>query len=220
MSTTYAGDNTNYPTAITIPSDGDNKPAASVNAALEGLADRTASLERRVVLSSFGTVVRTISEAYFISMDGSSPTWTSTGEGTKLVQASIDALGPNPNYFTQLLRLPHGCTLQSLSGFLRPHAGHAFLPSLPPGFTVYKRRVNTGAAPVLIGTGTATYADVAAYETLLEFDAAINEVIDNSLYIYWATFIGERDVDTSVLGAIFYGFTALLSVPTLDPGAA
>lgn len=44
MSTTYAGDETNFPASITIPSDGDTKPAASVNVALEGLADRTAYL--------------------------------------------------------------------------------------------------------------------------------------------------------------------------------
>jgi hypothetical protein len=45
MSSTYAGDPTNYPTDITIPDDGDARDAASVNAAFEGLADRTAWLE-------------------------------------------------------------------------------------------------------------------------------------------------------------------------------
>jgi hypothetical protein len=44
MSSTYAGDPTNYPTSITIPDDGDARTAASVNAAFEGLADRTAWL--------------------------------------------------------------------------------------------------------------------------------------------------------------------------------
>ena len=44
MSSTYAGDPDNYPTEITIPSGGDLVTAASVNVALEGLADRTASL--------------------------------------------------------------------------------------------------------------------------------------------------------------------------------
>jgi len=47
MSTTYAGSNT-FPTAVTIPSDGDTKPAASVNVAFEGLADRTQWLAARV----------------------------------------------------------------------------------------------------------------------------------------------------------------------------
>ncbi len=51
MSTTYAGDPTNYPAEITIPSDGDVPDAASVNAALEGLADRTARLGQLSVLN-------------------------------------------------------------------------------------------------------------------------------------------------------------------------
>jgi hypothetical protein len=44
MSSTYAGDPNNYPTSITIPSDGDAIDASSVNTAFEGLADRTAAL--------------------------------------------------------------------------------------------------------------------------------------------------------------------------------
>lgn len=45
MSSTYAGNSASYPTNITIPSDGDDMDAASVNAAFEGLADRTARLK-------------------------------------------------------------------------------------------------------------------------------------------------------------------------------
>jgi hypothetical protein len=47
VSTTEAGDASNYPLLITIPSDGDNIDAASVNVAFEGLADRTAYLAAR-----------------------------------------------------------------------------------------------------------------------------------------------------------------------------
>jgi hypothetical protein len=46
MSTTYDGDPANWPDSITIPSDGDARTASSVNAAFEGLADRTAALLR------------------------------------------------------------------------------------------------------------------------------------------------------------------------------
>lgn len=45
MSSTYAGNAASYPANITIPSDGDARDAASVNVALEGLADRTAHLD-------------------------------------------------------------------------------------------------------------------------------------------------------------------------------
>ena len=40
MATTYSGDEGNNPTSITIPSDGDDNVAASVNAAFEGLMDK------------------------------------------------------------------------------------------------------------------------------------------------------------------------------------
>lgn len=48
MSTTYNGADA-YPTSLTIPADGDPKPAASVNVAIEGLADRTTNLKGRVI---------------------------------------------------------------------------------------------------------------------------------------------------------------------------
>jgi hypothetical protein len=46
MSHTYAGTNT-YPANVTLPDDGDARTASSVNAALEGLADRTTYLNAR-----------------------------------------------------------------------------------------------------------------------------------------------------------------------------
>ncbi len=49
MATTTAGDTSNYPTSITIPSDGDGPGinAVDVTVGLEGLADRTAWLHSR-----------------------------------------------------------------------------------------------------------------------------------------------------------------------------
>ena len=46
MSTPYAGDPTNFPTTIPVPSDDDDRDANSVSTALEGLADRTATLAK------------------------------------------------------------------------------------------------------------------------------------------------------------------------------
>jgi hypothetical protein len=56
MSSTYAGANS-YPTSVTIPSDGDVKGAASVNVALESLADRTRYLRGFVDGSSPGATL-------------------------------------------------------------------------------------------------------------------------------------------------------------------
>ena len=46
MSTTYSGTALNFPSAITLPSDGDPLVGASVNPAFEGLMDRTARIFR------------------------------------------------------------------------------------------------------------------------------------------------------------------------------
>jgi hypothetical protein len=218
MSTAYAGDDTNYPTNITIPSDGDDKSATSVNPGLEGLADRTASIAKRAALSDLGTVIRPVSSLAWIFDSSGSPSWTRNG-GLKLTQVDIDALGPEPNGFHVILQLPHGSTLVSVFACIKGHSGHAVLPVLLPGFTVFKQRINTGAARVSIGTGGDTSANVAAFEAVHSIDAAVNEVIDNSINAYWIAFTGERDIDTAVAGAEFYGFLTQCSVPKLDPGA-
>lgn len=44
MPTTIAGDPTNWPVDFTVPSDGDDRDAASVDVAFQALADRTAHL--------------------------------------------------------------------------------------------------------------------------------------------------------------------------------
>jgi hypothetical protein len=57
MPSNYAGNNAAFVANIQIPSDGDDKPAASVNAALEGLADRSAYLKALLNgIHSFATI--------------------------------------------------------------------------------------------------------------------------------------------------------------------
>ncbi len=219
MSTTYAGDDTNFPASITIASDGDPKPVASVNVGLEGLADRTATLGRIVPPTSFGVIARPVSSIPKIVEISGVPSWDYNG-GVKLTQVDIDALGPTPNAFYVVLQVPHGCTLSTVYAYLKGHSGHSVLPDIMPTMTVYKQRINTGAAAVSIGTGTDTAADVTAYQALHSIPAVCNEVIDNSINVYWIAFAGERDVDTAVAGLEFYGFVTLCTVTTIDPGAA
>lgn len=65
MSSTYAGDPNTYPTSIQLPSDGDGPgiKAADINAALEGLADRTAHLKADVAATN--ALVRNAPELQF-----------------------------------------------------------------------------------------------------------------------------------------------------------
>lgn len=105
MSTTYAGDPDNFPSSITIPSDGDTKPAASVNAAFEGLADRTAWLSDnlsviRTYLSSYdvdggtlGTVASTLYDTVSSSFRVDSSAFQPARLGDQLViDAAFDVL--------------------------------------------------------------------------------------------------------------------------------
>lgn len=91
MSSTLAGDPTNYPTLITIPSDGDGPgiTAADVNVALEGLADRTAylsyysdrlaAIQPLNIVSTVSTVVQMVGDATsitFVNVGASADTCT------------------------------------------------------------------------------------------------------------------------------------------------
>ena len=74
MSTPYAGDPTNFPTTIPIPSDSDDRDALSVSTALEGLADRTAAL---AALQLVDVVVAKSDDA--ASAHAATSTYTPTG---------------------------------------------------------------------------------------------------------------------------------------------
>ena len=80
MSSTYAGNPANFPASITIPSGGDNVTAASVNVALEGLADRTAHLAgyaQIVQIVSYTADDATLAHAQ-IGSDIDSTSWTAS----------------------------------------------------------------------------------------------------------------------------------------------
>lgn len=71
MSSTYAGDPNNYPTDLTIPSDGDGPgiQAADVDPAFEGLADRTAFIHK-FLAPGFVHPVRTGTRAQMQAVTG------------------------------------------------------------------------------------------------------------------------------------------------------
>jgi len=74
MPTPYAGANS-FPADITIPSDGDAKPAASVNAAVEGLADRTQYLKAHGLIATAhyadNALAFTTASATYVDFDAS-----------------------------------------------------------------------------------------------------------------------------------------------------
>lgn len=107
MSTTYAGNRLNYPTSLTLPSGGDARNVSSVNAPLEGLADRTAWLAARAIRNVQRTAYETVDGTWnrftsgtYTSFAGSAVTLTNVAEGDILlldfhatVRANNDADG-------------------------------------------------------------------------------------------------------------------------------
>ena len=220
MSTAYAGNDTNFPTSVTIPSDGDDKAATSVNAALEGLADRTAFLGR-VTRGHFGTVVRAVKGVPMPFPDaGKLPSWLASkgGEqygGTQLWQSDTT----NVNGFTHTLELPHGATLQTVYVSFKAATGHGAVPANVFLFEVMRHEIGSAAhnATSLVTTAAAS-GSVGAYEAFQQLSAAVNTVVDNSKYIYYIRGRGEFGAD-SAADARYHGALCVLDVSDLDVGA-
>jgi hypothetical protein len=223
MSTTYDGDNTLFPTSLTIPSDGDPKAVSSVNPAIEGLADRTAYLGR-ISRDKFGTVGRIAkgTPSPFPHSSTNLPTFVpyKGGEnygGTQMFQLFVDA---GVAGFTQVLDMPHGCTLQTAYVSFRGASGHGGVPDNPFLAIVKKQKISSlEGLPSTIATGVADASSVGVYEAFQQIPIVCNEVIDNSQYIYFLWARGEFG-SNAIVGARYHGTALILSVNDLDVGAS
>lgn len=222
MSTTYAGDDTNFPVSITLADDGEDKPVATVNVGLEGLADRTAYLGRRISEVGFGTVVRAVKGVPMPFPDaGFLPTWLpyKGGEqygGTQLWQRDTSGV----QGFTHTLELPHGCTLQTVYVSFKAATGHGGVPANPFLFEVMRHQIGSAAhnAAALVGVAAAI-GSVGAYEAFQQIAAVVNTVIDNSQYIYFIRGRGEFGTD-AIADARYHGAVCVMNVQALDVGSA
>jgi hypothetical protein len=223
MSTLYDGDNTLFPTSLTIPSDGDAKPVSSINPALEGLADRTAYLAR-ISKDKFGTVVRVCKGTPVGTPHSSTslPTFVSykgaeTYGGTQMWQLFVDA---GVAGFSQVIDVPHGCTLQTAYVSFRGASGHGAIPDNPFLFTIKKHKISSAEFfPTTIVSAAADTSSVAVYEAFQQVALVCNEVIDNSQYLYFLYGRGEFG-SNSIVGGRYHGLSCVLSVNDLDVGAS
>ena len=220
MSTTYAGNNASFPTDITLPSDGDAKPVSSVNAALEGLADRTAYLAK-LTSDKFGTVIRTVKNPPTPFQSIGVDTWkrdhiSAVGGGTQLWQVNLTS----GNGFSQLIDAPHGSTLATVYCCFQAAGSHAGVPTNKFEFFVYRLKLSSlTALPESIGHGVADGSSIGVYETFQEIAAAVNTVVDNSQYIYFLNATGEFGTN-ALADAKFLGSVIQLSVNDLDVGGS
>lgn len=176
MSTTYVGDDTNFPDQITLPSDGDPKPVASVNAGLEGLADAVAFLEARTKgVAKPGTATQVIVpmaplNVYGLSNEGGAVadrfTFASlAGVGAGWLQTNVTDAGAITLDVGACL--PKQCRITSIGVHLAcaahavdPVAGGATLPQL----VVIEEDFGAKASATVLDTVSATPANQALYE--------------------------------------------------------
>lgn len=225
MSTTYQGNAANYPALITIPSDGDDISAASVNAALEGLADRTnylfaggagqvyvpagqGSVQQRTALDtpllfagSYRYPTPNAADGIVLALTGFQISQVTTG-----ANVAWGFRVPLSHY------MPHGARLTSAAARIRPAAGHAGLPGLMPTWGIARTTREDSAASLLstgspMGTVVDTSASVTAYET--DHDIVLtpdqNNIIDRTQYSYMAVFYGEGGTN-ALANLALYGF--------------
>lgn len=220
MSSVYTPNPANNPAAITLASDGDLKPIASVNVGLEGLADKVshANWPETDASKSYPLLSQTIVRVQ------SGPWYGDVGAAVSDIFSGgftfTDHTGLNVN---QILNLPDGATLKGITITAQGAGGHANLPAFPTDVAIVRVDMATGTPTLLTGTRTDPSANVPAYQAVHQFTcpATLNmtEVIDNTLYRYFAEFESERGSD-SANGYKVKAISATLVVTKQDKGAS
>jgi hypothetical protein len=224
MSTPYSGNAANNPTSITIPSDGDDKPAVSVNASLEGLMDKIAHTQLPATddTESYPLATRTVSRV----MRGVATSSETAGVSDWAVQNGINgaiflqATLAGTAVLYQPLDLPDGCTLSSVLVWLDGSGGHGGLPGTMPTARLFKADPTT-LTVTQIGITTGDPSNLAAYEAIhfISIGGGIGEVIDNSIYRYVVGITGEAGAN-SIAGLRYVATKCACIVGKQDPGAS
>lgn len=226
MSTTVAGNPALFPASITIPSDGDLKSAASVNAAFGGLADRTAHLARpeQDVTKKYPLAARTIGprtqKGLFFFFTGST-VWTKiTGGGGGVQTVGIQQiLADSTEYAQCMLDLPHGALLSAVTVYV-VGATVTTMPAQKARYDLWKTNPSTFAVTQIGTTVTDGQTTVGGYTVLhAETVNAAGELIDNDTYQYSFTVRGSSG-GGAVAGLVVHSVKATYVVSAQDDGAA
>lgn len=187
-------------TGYTIPDDGDDRDAASVDVALEALGDRTQFLYAR---SAPGTIDIPTPTNY-LNADWA---WNVSPMGWE--QATVGAV---VGVILDVgAALPSLCTLDAVTVQCKGAAGHIALPGTPPKIQLWRQPAG-GAAPTKIGEQIDTSATVLVYEddhpiTITGLAEAYDVTDGNRYYLHIFGESGTNDLN----GFTTYGYYAAVS---------
>ncbi len=219
MSSVYTPDPSNNPASITLFDDGEDKPIATVNVALEGIADKVAHANWPETSNAkkYPLATRSITRMCmgapmvddFTKWLGSSPFLNC------LVVTKQDIYFP--------VQLPDGATWVQAFAYFLGAAGHAAFPAGKPATMPVMRAVrfdpSTGTLGV-IASVTDPSASVAVYEAIHALTiVGMAEVVDATAKNYFIKVETEGGL-LGLAGDQIYGVQVVYSVSEQDPGAA
>ncbi len=219
MSTVYSPNPANNPASITLASDGEDKPVATVNVGLEGLADKVAhanwpetSGAKQYPLFS-RSVIRVSAGAPmvddFTKWLGSSPFLNC------LVNTKQDLYFP--------VHLPNGSTWTQAFAYFLGAAGHAAFPGGKPATLPVMRAVRFNPLTATIGviaSVTHPAASLGQFEAIYALPlTGMTEVVDATTYNYFIKVETEGGAN-AIAGDQVYGAQVVFTVTEQDPGAA
>lgn len=223
MSHTYTPDPDHNPTTTTLPDDGDDEDAASVNTPLEDVADKAAYTQKHYPLDTTYTVDRVQTNlVYPVTADNAAPAtqqwflnpgsaWTQT-DVTVAIGASI----------YQELDLPDGCVLQNVFVRLKGETAvpHSALPAQLPQARVFKVNAVTGVSTALSALTTDPAATQPIYDGAHEIPIfSIGATVDRTSFRYLVKITGESGANAQA-GLQLLATLVQFQVTKLDKGAA
>lgn len=216
MSETYAGDPDADWEDLTIPDDGDDEDASSVDVAFETLANRTAY--NKALRHETSSVYRCLN----------AHPWTNTPANWEVSRYPDDPMGwkqislsgsPTDRTLVFPFSIPHGCVLFNLFVRIKP-ATHLSLPSILPGWNLIEIDHSTGA-PTVIASVTDSPANVAAYNAAHDMAkiTGLSATGDKANKHYRLEVFGETSSGSSgAVGLVVIGVRARFSMTVLDEG--
>lgn len=228
MANIYTPNAANNPTAYTMPQDGDVKPVASIRVALEGLADKTAHIDKpasgatdRYPLAS-RSVRRTQLNRWAFNPAQCSNGYLLDGSFNLLDGLIMTTLGANA---LMPLDLPDLCTLTAIDVVTQGAPGHAALPVTTDrfGIELYRGQAGSGGVGIQIMTiqydptvGTGNYQ----FEHLFTVSTTALSLVNDRRFDRFVVRATNEKGANAIAGLRVVEIAAIYTITSQDPGAA